>query len=93
MKTFAWNSEKNDLLVKERGVSFERIVFLVEHGGLLDIIAHPDSARYPNQQILIVNLDQYAWLVPFVESTHRYFLKTIIPSRKATKKYLEARDD
>lgn len=93
MKIFDWDAEKNEWLIRVRGVSFERIVFLVEHGGLLDIVAHHNPAKYPNQQILIVNLDNYAWLVPFVESADHYFLKTAIPSRKATRKYLEASDE
>ncbi|MAS11029.1 BrnT family toxin [Salinisphaera sp.] len=90
METFDWDPEKNAWLIKVRGVSFERVVFRVEHGGLLDIVAHPNRSRYPNQKILIVEMDAYAWLVPFVESADHYFLKTIIPSRKATRKYLEA---
>ena len=90
MKTFDWDPEKNAWLTKVRGVSFERVVFLIEHGGLLDIVAHHNPSRYPDQKILIVNMDSYAWLVPFVESPDHYFLKTIIPSRKATRKYLEA---
>jgi uncharacterized DUF497 family protein len=93
MKSFDWDSEKNDWLIKVRGISFERIVFLIEHGGLLDIVTHHNPSKYPNQKILIVNLDNYAWLVPFVESNDRYFLKTIIPSRKATREYLEASDE
>lgn len=93
MKTFAWDADKNDWLIAERGISFERIVYLVEHDGLLDIVAHPNPSRYPDQKILIVNVDDYACLVPFVETDDHYFLKTIIPSRKATKKYLEAPDE
>ena len=91
MKTFAWNSRKNDWLIAVRGISFERIVYLIEHGALLDVLAHHNPSRYPDQQIFVVQVDEYACLVPFVESEEHYFLKTIIPSRKATKQYLENR--
>ena len=93
MKIFDWDAEKNEWLRRVRGVSFERIVFLIENGALLDVVVHHNPSKYPNQKIFIVSLDRYAWLVPFVESADRYFLKTIIPSRKATKQYLEVSDD
>lgn len=88
MKTFAWNDEKSALLKETRQVSFEEIVFYIEKGFLLDILAHPNKEKYPNQQIFVVEIDDYAYLVPFVEDEKEVFLKTIIPSRKATKKYL-----
>lgn len=93
MKIFDWDAEKNDWLIRVRGVSFERIVFLIENGALLDVVAHHNPSKYPTQRIFIVSLDGYAWLVPFVESADHYFLKTTIPSRKATKQYLEVSDD
>lgn len=93
MKTCIWDLEKSNWLIEKRGLSFERIVFLIESGRLLDIVVHHNQARYPNQKILIVNVDDYACLVPFVESEDHYFLKTIIPSRKATRKYLEMSDE
>lgn len=93
MKYFTWNPEKNEFLVEERGVSFERILYLIENNGLLDIVAHPNQDKYPNQKMFIVNLENYAYLVPFVENENEIFLKTIIPSRKATKRYLEAGDE
>lgn len=88
MKPFRWNSEKNETLKAERGVSFESIVVAVEDGGLLDILAHPNPAKYPRQRILVVVCDEYVYLVPFVEENDFYFLKTVIPSRKATRNYL-----
>lgn len=91
MKLFAWNARKNDWLITVRGISFERIVHLIEHDGLLDVVVHHDPSRYPNQQVFVVKVDDYVCLVPFVESDEHYFLKTIIPSRKATKQYLEDR--
>ena len=87
MKAFNWNSEKNKRLKKDRGIGFEDIVFLISEGNLLDIVDN-QSSNFSNQQMLIVLFDNYAYLVPFVESESELFLKTIIPSRKATKKYL-----
>ena len=89
MKPFRWNPEKNDALRAARGVSFENIVVSVESGGLLDILAHPNQARYPRQRVLVVACDNYAYLVPFVEEESHFFLKTVIPSRKATRDYLK----
>ena len=89
MKPFRWNPEKNATLRADRGVSFESIVVAVESGGLLDILAHPNQAKYPRQHILVVACDDYAYLVPVVEEDEYFFLKTVIPSRKATKTYLK----
>jgi len=88
VKYFDWNIEKNEEIIKERGISFEEIVFSIMHDGLLDVIEHPNKTKYSNQKIFIVNIDEYVYLVPFVEDEHTIFLKTIIPSRKMTKKYL-----
>ncbi|MEJ2576614.1 MAG: BrnT family toxin [Gammaproteobacteria bacterium] len=87
MKTFAWNAEKNERLTSERGVSFEDIVLNILLGNEVDIFEHPDQDRYPGQRISVVLVEGYAYLVPFVESDEEIFLKTIIPSRKATKLY------
>jgi uncharacterized DUF497 family protein len=88
MKAFRWNHEKNELLKVEREISFEEIVLALEGDGLLDILQHSNESKYPNQRILIVALDGYIYLVPFLEEADYYFLKTIIPSRKATRDYL-----
>ena len=90
MKYFAWNVEKNEQLKARRHISFEEIVFSIETGQLLDISEHPNAEKYKGQRIFIVNVNDYAHLVPFVETEHEIFLKTIIPSRKATRKYLKA---
>jgi hypothetical protein len=63
-------------------------VFHIEKKQILDIVEHPSQEKYKGQRIFIVNINHYAYLVPFVESEKEIFLKTIIPSRKATKKYL-----
>ena len=89
MKQINWNAEKNQRLMSERGVSFEDVVFALQTDGLLDDGPHPDREKYPNQRLFVVRIDDYAWLVPYVESDNEFFLKTIIPSRKATKKFLK----
>lgn len=89
MKPFRWGAEKNQTLKEERGVSFESIVVAIESGGLLDILAHPNQSKYPRQRVLVVSCDNYVCLVPFVEEEACFFLKTIIPSRKATRDYLK----
>ena len=88
MKRFRWSPGKNDALKAERGLSFEGVTIAIESGGLLDILEHPNRAKYPKQRILVVTFDNYVYLVPFVEEADHYFLKTIIPSRKATREYL-----
>ncbi|MCE5280742.1 MAG: BrnT family toxin [Deltaproteobacteria bacterium] len=88
MKPFRWNHEKNQWLKAERGISFEEIVLSIEAGGLLDILKHPNRGRYPNQLVLVVVCDGYVYLVPYIEEADYYFLKTIIPNRKATRDYL-----
>ena len=93
MKHFAWNLEKNAQLIEERGISFERVIYSIEKEKILDVIKHPNPSQYPHQRIFIVNIDGYAYLIPFVENDTEIFLKTIIPSRKATRKYLEVSDD
>jgi hypothetical protein len=88
MKPFRWSPEKNEQLQLDRGISFENMVVAIESGGLLDILAHPNLAKYPNQKVLVVASDGYVYLVPFVEEDDHFFLKTVIPSRKATRDYL-----
>ncbi len=88
MKYFSWNDEKNASLIRERGISFEEIVFHIENGDVLDLLEHPKQNRHPNLRLFVVNVDVYAHLVPFVEDEQEVFLKTITPSRKATRDYL-----
>ena len=91
MNHFAWNPEKNEELIKERGISFERVIQHIENERILDVIKHPNTSKYPSQRMFILEIDNYAYLVPFVENNSDIFLKTIIPSRKATRKYLEVK--
>lgn len=86
---FRWNDEKNELLKNGRGVCFEQVVLAVEKGDVLVVSDHPNRNKYPNQEMMVVNIGGYVYLVPFVrENDITFFLKTIIPDRKATKKYL-----
>ena len=89
MKIFSWNDEKNALLQAERQISFEEAVFSIEMRFLLDVLEHPDQKKYKGQKVFVVQADDYVYLVPFIESDAEVFLKTIIPSRKATRKYLK----
>lgn len=84
---FNWNSEKNQLLVRERGISFERIVFEIASGNELAVLDHPNQGKHPAQKISMVQVDDYVYAVPFIETETEIFLKTIIPSRKATRQY------
>ncbi|MBW1768661.1 MAG: toxin [Deltaproteobacteria bacterium] len=82
MGYYKWNHEKNERLKAERGIGFEQVILHIERGNVIDVIEHP------NQQMLVVKIKDYAYLVPFVEDEESKFLKTIIPSRKATREYL-----
>jgi len=93
MKTFKWNDDKSQKLLAERGLSFEMVVNSVQSGGLLDDIAHPNREKYEHQRMLVIHINQYVYLIPYVETDHEIFLKTIIPSRKATKMYLGESDE
>ena len=88
MITYNWNKDKNILLKKTRGISFEQVVMHIENGDLIDIIKHPNSKKYSNQKILVINVNDYIYTVPFVENNDERFLKTLIPNRQFTKKYL-----
>jgi uncharacterized DUF497 family protein len=81
MKIFKWNDEKNRLLLKERGITFEEVVQKIESGAKVIETDHPNKLKYPNQKILIVDVEGYAYLVPCVITEDEYFLKTIIPRR------------
>ena len=85
-KTLEWDKEKNQKLMRERGVSFDAVVSNIESGNVLAIV--PGKGKFKHQKQYIVNMNGYVYIVPAVEEKHRIFLKTIIPSRKLTKQYL-----
>ena len=89
---FDWSTEKSQWLLEARGISFERVVSAIEQGGLIGVLTHPNQDRYPGQLIYVVDIQQYVHLVPFViQADGTRFLKTIIPSRKETRKYQRRR--
>ena len=88
MNIFRWDNEKNELLKTTRGVCFEQVVLLMEKGEILDTIENPNQEKYPGQKIAVLMIDTYVYLVPYVENNEEIFLKTILPSRKATNKYV-----
>lgn len=90
MKFLDWSEEKNQKLQQERSISFERVQLALEEGRLLTVIEHHNS-KYQHQKIMVVDINEYIYLVPFVEDEEKLFLKTIIPSRKATKEYLSTK--
>ena len=92
MKYFSWDAAKNERLRVERGISFEEVVFHIDRGDVLDVLEHPNQKRYAGQRIFVLKVEDYVYLVPFLETEHEVFLKTIIPSRKATRKYLKTRE-
>jgi hypothetical protein len=81
MQAYNWSREKNDILKIERGISFEEVIFHIGNGDELDVYPHPNDLRYPNQMISVVKINDYVYLVPYVESENEIFLKTIIPRR------------
>jgi len=88
MKFFRWDNEKNEWLKQNRGVCFEEVVILMEREDVLETIEHPNQDKYPGQKIAIIRIENYAYLVPYIQESDEIFLKTIIPSRKATNKYV-----
>jgi uncharacterized DUF497 family protein len=86
-KSYNWNAEKNRMLIEERGISFERIVFEISMGNEVAVVMHPNQDKYPGQMISMIEVDDYIFLVPFIETESEIFLKTIIPSRKATRQF------
>ena len=88
MKTIRWDHEKNKWLKSNRGISFEDVLWYLQNNMALDVIPNPNKKKYPNQEMLIFNIDNYIYVVPFEEQETAIFLKTIFPSRKYTRIYL-----
>ena len=91
MKIIRWNHGKNEWLIHNRGVCFEQALLILERDEALDVVEHPNRKKYPGQKLVIVNIDDYAYLVTYTEDDEEIFLKTMIPSRKATDKYLRGK--
>ncbi len=93
MKLINWNREKNEWLRENRDICFEDILFYIDNDFLIDDLEHPNQEKYPRQRMMVFNIDDYIYIVPYIETEDEIFLKTIIPSRKATKDYLENKDE
>jgi len=87
MKPYNWNIEKNIWLKANKNISFEEVVLAIALHQIKDVYEHPNQSKYPNQKFYKIELNDYIYLVPLIESANELFLKTIIPGRKATKKY------
>ena len=88
MPNYYWDEKKDALLRRTRGISFAEIAYHIEHGGLLDIIAHPNPALHPGQRIYIVRMGDYAYRAPFEETAVGIFLRTVYPNGDDTRYYL-----
>ncbi len=86
---FVWDEEKNRFLAANRGISFERILVAIEEGDILDVLEHPNKMKYAKQKLYVLNIDGYAWIVPFRDETDQRLLITAFPSRKYTSLYLK----
>ncbi|OPY61892.1 MAG: hypothetical protein A4E57_04092 [Syntrophorhabdaceae bacterium PtaU1.Bin034] len=93
VKGINWNTEKSQSLKQSRGICFEDVVFHIEKGDVLDDYSHPNQGKYSGQRIMVIGIDDYAYLIPYVETEDELFLKTIIPSRKATERYFGAKNE
>ena len=90
---FDWNPKKNEWLKDKRNVSFEEIALLLASGHIWKLMDHPNPQKYPNQKVFLVPIDGYIHFIPFVRDGDTFFLKTAIPSRKATKDYRKEMED
>jgi uncharacterized DUF497 family protein len=91
MKKISWSSEKNAKLKAERNIGFEDVLIAFSQDKMLDDIGHPNQEKYAHQSVFIMEINDYAYIVPYIENDNELFLKTIIPSRKMTKKYLRGK--
>jgi uncharacterized DUF497 family protein len=89
MRSFNWEPEKNEMLKKERGISFEHVIFAIENNQLLDVLEHPNPEKYKGQKLYVVEIENYAYIVPYIDHGDERILKTIFPSRKYTRLYLD----
>lgn len=92
-KKLNWSGEKNIILKQTRNVCFELIAEKLINGDILDDIFHPNQSKYLNQKIFVIEIDEYVYLVPYIENENEIFLKTIYPSRKFTKIYLGGKNE
>lgn len=86
---FEFDAEKNQWLKENRNIGFDDIVSLISEGHLLAVVEHPNQGKYPHQQVFVVDVEGYVYMVPFERNETTIYLRTIYPSRKATKLYLK----
>ncbi len=90
---YEFSAEKNQLIIAERGISFDEVISAIREGAVLDILAHHNPSKFPNQKIYVLNINNYVYVVPFVrKDKNTIFLKTIFPTRKLTKQYFKVED-
>ena len=82
---YEWSPAKNEILKKERNISFEKVIFHLSQGDIWKTTDHPDQIKFPGQRLYFVLIENYVYIVPHIMGDEIIFLKTIIPSRKATK--------
>ncbi len=90
---YDWNPDKNEWLKKNRDISFEQVIFHLGQGDVWATSDHPNQDKYPGQKLYFVIIDDYIYIVPHLVEEHYIFLKTIIPSRRATKDYLQQKEE
>ncbi len=89
-----WSKRKNEFLKKTRNISFEQVEEKIANNEILDRFIHPDQNKYPGQYVIVIEFDNYAYIVQFdIDEDGDYLLRTVIPSRMATKKYLGGRNE
>ena len=89
MKLYRWDEEKNAKLKRDRGIGFEAVIEAIKSARVVDDYEHPNETKYPHQRIMVVIIENYGYIVPYIENETEMIFKTLIPSRKATKKYLK----
>ncbi len=88
MKRIEWNKDKDKILIEGRKISFKLVAEIITNNDIVSVIKHPNQEKYPNQRMFLINIKNYIYMIPFVEDEEKIFLKTIIPSRKYTRDYL-----
>ena len=91
MPEYTWDADKNEWLRRNRGLSFDDVVYHLEHGGFLDDVPHPSQQLHPGQRLYIIRIGNYAYEVPFYRDGDVESLRTLYPSRKYTSAYLRNR--
>jgi hypothetical protein len=88
VKRIEWNKDKDKILIEGRKISFKLVAEIITNNDIVSVIKHPNQEKYPNQRMFLINIKNYIYMIPFVEDEEKIFLKTIIPSRKYTRDYL-----